>query len=135
MQKYKLCTEISWDDVIDKLDKELQSGSAKMLRHTYYLGSDYRPNTIQKAFDEVVENSPLKLGDNEMHLFISFTSNAQVFGRHRDTDDVFLVQAIGRMIYELDKEYILNPGDSLFVPRGTYHAPKVIEPRVTLSFA
>ena len=135
MQKYKLCTEITWADVIDKLNQELQTGSAKCLRHTYYLGNDYRPTTIQRAFDEVMENNPLTLDDNEMHLFISFTPNAQVFGKHRDNDDVFLVQAIGKMVYELDREYVLSPGDSLFVPMGTYHTPKVIEPRVTLSFA
>ena len=135
MLQYKFCAEITWEDVMDKLNQELQTGSAKCMRHTYYLGNSYRPNTIQRAFDEVIGNSPLTLGDNEMHLFISFTPSAQVFGKHRDNDDVFLVQAIGKMIYELDREYVLSPGDSLFVPMGTYHTPKVIEPRVTLSFA
>ena len=135
MSQYKLCAEITWEDVMDKLNQELQTGSAKCMRHTYYLGNSYRPNTIQRAFDEVIGNSPLTLGDNEMHLFISFTPSAQVFGKHRDNDDVFLVQAIGKMIYEIDREYVLSPGDSLFVPMGTYHTPKVIEPRVTLSFA
>ena len=33
------------------------------------------------------------------------------------------------------QEFILNPGDSLFISEGTYHDPTILEPRVTLSFS
>ena len=144
MRKYEYPTKITWEDVIDKLDKEIQMGKdlldgldvAYRMRDTYYLSSGYRPKTFQQAYDEVLSDCPLRINSyNKMDVYISFTGGAESFGKHKDTDDVLIVQAIGRMKYTLDKDYILNPGDSLFIPEGTYHAPTILEPRVTLSFS
>ena len=51
--------------------------------------------------------------------------------------DVLIVQAIGSVCYSFDdgKIFRLNPGDSIFIPKGVYHNPIVLEPRVTLSFS
>ena len=138
MRTYKYPPKITWEDTIDKLDYELQLGNdiAYRMRDTYYLSTRYRPNTFQQAYDEVLSNCPLRIdGDTEMDVYISFTGGAESFDKHKDTDDVLIVQAIGRMKYTLDKDYILNPGDALFIPEGTYHAPTILEPRVTLSFS
>ena len=138
MRIHKNPPKITWEDAIDKLNYELQLGDDVAVRmlDTYYLSSPYRPNTFQKAYDEVLSNCPLIVDDyTAMDVYISFTGGAESFGKHKDTDDVLIVQAIGRMKYTLDKDYILNPGDSLFIPEGTYHAPTILEPRVTLSFS
>ena len=53
MRKYEYPTKITWEDVIDKLDKEIQMGKdpvdgldvAYRMRDTYYLSSYYRPKT------------------------------------------------------------------------------------------
>ena len=143
MRIYKNPPKITWEDAIDKLNYELQLGDDVAVRmlDTYYLSSPYRPNTFQKAYDEVLSNCPLIVDDyTAMDVYISFTGGAESFGKHKDTDDVLIVQAIGRMKYilynhEIPQEFILNPGDSLFIPEGTYHDPKILEPRVTLSFS
>ena len=143
MRTYKYAPKITWEDTIDKLDYELQLGNdiAYRMRDTYYLSSRYRPNTFQQAYDDVLSNCPLRIdGDTEMDVYISFTGGAESFDKHKDTDDVLIVQAIGRMKYTLynhqtPQEFILNPGDSLFIPEGTYHDPTTLEPRVTLSFS
>ena len=62
MRKYEYPTKITWEDVIDKLDKEIQMGKdlidgldvAYRMRDTYYLSSGYRPKTFQQAYDEVL---------------------------------------------------------------------------------
>ena len=149
MRKYVYPTKITWEDVIDidKLDKEIQMGKgaygdiACRMRDTYYLSSRYRPKTLQQAYDEVLSDCPLIISKwNEMDVYISFTGGAESFGKHKDDCDVLIVQAIGRMKYTLYKdripqEYILNPGESLFIPEGVYHDPTTLEPRVTLSFS
>jgi|TARA_A100001388_G_scaffold55529_1_gene38204 ribosomal protein L16 Arg81 hydroxylase len=148
MQKYEYPTKITWEDTIDKLDKEIQMGKdaegldvAYRMRDTYYLSGRYRPKTFQDAYDEVLSNCPLRIdGYNEMDVYVSFTGGAESFGKHKDTDDVLIVQAIGRMKYtlythQIPQEFILSPGDSLFIPEGTYHDPTTLEPRVTLSFS
>ena len=57
-------------------------------------------------------------------------------GNYPDENDVLIVQAVGRMIYKIeDNQYILFPGDSLFISAGTYHEPHVTCPRITLSFS
>ena len=100
-----------------------------------------RPKTLQQAYDEVLSDCPLRINShNKMDVYISFTGGAESFGKHKDTDDVLIVQAIGRMKYtlythQIPQEFILSPGDSLFIPEGTYHDPTTLEPRVTLSFS
>ena len=143
MRIYKNPPKITWEDAIDKLNYELQLGDDVAVRmlDTYYLSSPYRPNTFQKAYDEVLSNCPLIVDDyTAMDVYISFTGGAESFGKHKDTDDVLIVQAIGRMKYtlythQIPQEFILSPGDSLFIPEGTYHDPTTLEPRVTLSFS
>ena len=56
----------------------------------------------------------------------------------KDTTDVFYVEAQGKtrwIVYEnnISYEYILEPGDMIFVPASIYHEIKPITPRVGIS--
>ena len=48
-----------------------------------------------------------------------------------------IVQSFGRVKYRFDdgSEVTLNPSDALYIPKGMYHNPIIMEPRITLSFA
>ena len=103
MRKYEYPTKITWEDVIDKLDKEIQMGKdlidgldvAYRMRDTYYLSSGYRPKTFQQAYDEVLSDCPLRINSyNKMDVYISFTGGAESFGKHKDTDDVMIVHCL-----------------------------------------
>lgn len=50
--------------------------------------------------------------------------------------DVLIVQAVGLVEYFFDDDssYKLEPGDSIYIPKGIYHKPKIFGPRITLSF-
>lgn len=130
---------ITWEDVALKLDYEVIEKTHRVLNRpsqppTFITQNDYLPNTIGKAYDEVCDAYNSKLA---IHVYASFDPNATVFSRHSDSMDVLIVQAIGKMYYDLDdgSRVTLDPGDSLFMKRGVYHNPTVIEPRVTLSFS
>jgi len=135
--KYPIAKDITWDDAIEKISKE----SSKMVviyensspnPPTFFLMEDYYPATIGDTFEAVSKDSGVKV----MHMYTSFGSNSMTFGRHYDPVDVLLVQAKGSTTYQCDDDtYTLNPGDSLFIPKESYHNPIVSGPRVTLSFS
>lgn len=140
---FPLSKSIQWKDVIDKLNYEYSHGcredickSCKDILNppTFLMISEYFPNSIGDAYEEVCIGLESKMN---MHLYTSLGSNADTFGRHKDTEDVMIVQSVGRMIYKFDDgcSYTLCPGDSIFIGEGVYHNPIVIEPRVTLSFS
>tara|TARA_R100000353_G_scaffold167933_1_gene130233 strand:+ start:576 stop:1010 length:435 start_codon:yes stop_codon:yes gene_type:complete len=127
---YNVCSQVSWADVIDKLNHEVHNNTARVMGTTYVLHNNYRPNTLQKAYEEVT------LGNANMHVFLSFTSDSPTYGKHKDPDDVLLVQAIGEMKYFIQDQWIkIVPGQHIYIPMGVYHTPVVLTPRVTLSFS
>jgi ribosomal protein L16 Arg81 hydroxylase len=72
------------------------------------------------------------------HIYTSMSSSSKTFGRHKDTTDVYFIQAVGRtkwIIEEEDKKftYILMPGDMIFLPIGLYHTPMPLGRRVGIS--
>ena len=136
--KYQICKDILWEDIIQKINNECfkQSHrliSNKRLETLFILHNDFYPGSIRSAFDEV--NNDCKVKD--LHIYTSFSQNAPTFGRHCDSDDVLIVQSFGQMKYEFDDGVIveMNPGDSLYIPEGIYHNPISFNPRITLSFS
>lgn len=139
-EHFSYAKSVVWADVIHKLDNEFSQNTHKMIVNdetsapTFVMHNYYFPNTIDYAYREVCE---VLNSDMCMHLYTSFTSHSCSFGRHKDTVDVLIVQSIGRMKYSFDDGHtcILNPGDSLFIEKGVYHNPIVLEPRATLSYS
>jgi len=154
--KYPIAGNISWDDVIEKISKESSdmiilwkefeiqsaktdanneklacfSGSSNL--PTFFLIKDYYPGTIGETFQEVNKDCGVKV----MHTYVSFGDYSMTFGNHNDDLNVLLVQAKGSTSYICDENnYTLNPGDSLFIPKGFNHNPVITGPRVTLSFS
>jgi mannose-6-phosphate isomerase-like protein (cupin superfamily) len=70
---------------------------------------------------------------------ISFTDAEPTTGLHNDPVDVFYVQCIGKVIWNIyidDRhyEYELGEGDVIFVPSGINHEIKSLGPRAAISF-
>jgi len=130
---------IIWDDVIQQISSECLNGTHKLVvdpsvdSPTIVLHDNYLLGTINDAFNEVQLETQIKI----VHLYISFAKNASTFGRHRDDENVLIVQSIGNVSYRFDNQtiYNLSPGDSLLIPMGVYHEPIVHGSRVTLSFS
>jgi len=133
---------ITWEDIIDKINFEFSLGEviAKIINDdnltppSLMLPTPYYPKSIGVAYEEVCFENQNQM---HMHLYTSFASDSNTFGRHNDDDDVLIVQSIGSMSYSFDDgcKVTLFPGDSLFIRREVYHNPIVLEPRATLSFS
>lgn len=149
---FDICKKITWDDVILKLSNEMENKTyslalnqddiMNMLSYPFSqqkdfpglrLQNQYYPNTILDAFNYVKEKTKVEI----LKIYLSFCKDNSTFGRHNDIMDVLIVQAIGEVSYRFDDGsiYDLTPGDSIFIPKGTYHDPIVKSTRVTLSFS
>ena len=147
---YQSPKEVTWNDMIDKLSYEFDNDNPKFIIDaletfdvslrgiralhsnvppTFVCHTDYYPGAFLNAFNEVKNYS-------EMHVYCSLGKKSLTFGNHKDDVDVLLVQSVGKITYDIEgKIYNLNPGDSLFIPSGTYHNPIITQPRITLSFS
>ena len=136
---------VTWDDVIKKLESEFTetthalqvSGSRSHFPRVGIIGQNSKFfGTMLDAVNTVRLDVEKKYGYCDVDTYVSFCKDSCAHGRHCDDKDVLLVQAIGCMEYEFDNmpSYTLNPGDSLFIPEGVFHKPKVLSPRCTLSF-
>jgi hypothetical protein len=136
--RFPKAKEVTWDDVVTKIDLEFKAGTHKAIySHSYaptlILHQKVFPGTIGEAYKEVEEQE----GIIDMHVYTSFGAGAQSFGNHKDTMDSVLVQAIGRTGYVIENKdlYWLDPGDAIWIPRNVWHEPKIIGPRAILSFS
>ena len=135
--KYPIAKNISWDDVIEKTSYESSEivvvwNNSSQNPPTFFLMGNYYPGTIGETYKVVNEDCGVEV----MHMYTSFGNDSMTFGNHCDPVDVLLVQAKGSTSYRCgDITYTLNPGDSLLLPKESYHEPIVSGPRVTLSFS
>jgi len=86
-------------------------------------------------------NFLIKLFKYENHqsdgIDLFFCLVSQVGEAHADKEDVFIIGLKGKVIYKVfdteDKEYIIEKGDMIFIPRGTKHKVIGINPRIVAS--
>lgn len=139
LEYYKSYFDIlpSWDNVITALNYDIT----------------HRPNSVKVLKDlgfvthyghevEIVENIRKQIHvmrpEEEIctaHLYISLLTISETFGWHKDETDVFFVQAIGQTKWQIEGglEFILSPGDMLFVAKNLMHNTIPLSPRVGIS--
>jgi len=68
---------------------------------------------------------------------MNITAHGGSNGNHFDQDDVYFWQAQGRTRWQFDSgyEYLLEPGDLIFVPAGVYHNVIPLGPRIGISMS
>ena len=130
----------SWQDVLDDLSLNFTENSpSSPINVQEDLGFvTYRGNRLPKV--ERIRQEAARFDSRlpcTAHLYISLMSFSKTFGRHKDSADVFYIQALGKTHWAIDDdgnhEYDLVEGDMLFIPAGMYHASTPITPRVGLS--
>ena len=72
---------------------------------------------------------------DEVDLFFSLVS--QVGNSHVDTEDVFIIGLKGKIIYRVfdfeNKDYSIEKGDMIFIPKNIKHKAIGINPRIIVS--
>jgi hypothetical protein len=72
------------------------------------------------------------------HIYISIFTKSITYGRHKDASDVFYTQGAGKTHWIVEDEgesyeYVLDEGDMLYLPKGTFHTPNPLTPRYGIS--
>jgi len=90
------------------------------------------PDELKKLFLEAKE----KFKINHCHTYCSLSTRSTLLNRHDDLMSVLIVAGLGEVEYEFDdgKKYTINPGDAIYIPRKTYHKPKIFGSRITFSY-
>jgi len=72
---------------------------------------------------------------DEVDLYFSLVS--QIGNSHVDTEDVFIIGLKGKIIYRVfdfeNKDYSIEKGDMIFIPKGVKHKAIGINPRIIIS--
>ena len=72
---------------------------------------------------------------DEVDLFFSLVS--QIGNSHVDIEDVFIIGLKGKIIYRVfdfeNKDYSIEKGDMIFIPKGIKHKAIGINPRIIVS--
>ena len=131
----------TWEDVIHCLDFGLRYNDIQPVKD---LGDGgyvcYDGRTLKETLPIISQLDALYGHPaTEAHLYISFTSDSKVFEKHNDTAHVWVWNILGTTewtVWDDGKKvtYMLEPGDSVYVPEGMYHKPNPITPRALLSF-
>jgi ribosomal protein L16 Arg81 hydroxylase len=74
------------------------------------------------------------LGCDTAHLYFNVSLNGGSFGRHNDDVNVYFWQCQGSTKWVMDDcEYVLEPGDMIYVPKYVYHDVIPLTPRAGIS--
>ena len=126
----------SWEDVILDLNRNIQEGQHVIALNNLGFVTHFgeRMEKVKPIVDHIRTmrpNEPMYTA----HVYISLLSNSETFSNHKDETDVFFVLALGKMKWIIDdtEEHKLTAGDMLFIPKGAYHAPVPLSPRVGVS--
>jgi ribosomal protein L16 Arg81 hydroxylase len=134
---------VTWDDIVSNVN--LCNDVNDPIK--YLKGTFITHKVLNKKLDQIAR--PIRAELREVypgshgytsHVYSSMTINAETFGRHKDTADVFFLGIKGTTQFEIwDRNnnvssYIIEVGDVVFVPRGLYHNTTALTPRSGISF-
>jgi len=121
------------------------------MMHERGMAPRFAKDIVKEIKDFFVDPAPKKFNDeydkghpNATNIaFVGIGKESGSYPRHKDTMDVFIVQVIGEIKFTIgyteepsdaDETRILRPGDSVYIPRGTWHHIQPSVSRVTFSF-
>lgn len=91
------------------------------------------PEEAQSLYNKFISNNPQKKpGD--------FSPSMMVPTIHSDPVDGMFVQCVGNVIWTgyydgYQEEWLVSPGDLVYIPKGVSHSVKTLEPRCSISVA
>jgi len=129
---------LTWDEVLEELEKHIVSNlDYDPKNNLRFIIFETTHPTIKEFVKQYSTLDPqLHCG---AHGYINLMSKSGENGRHKDQADVLFWQITGKthwLVEDIDctKNYILNPGDAVYVPRSVYHTVTSLSPRAGISF-
>lgn len=127
----------TWEEILEDVEHNLLNNKhVKLLgNYGFVTHEGERIPSVLKIKEEIHKLNPSAICS--AHIYISLFSKSQTFGRHKDTSDVFFIQALGQTEWMIEdtqiKSFVLSPGDMVYIPKHMYHTPYPKGPRVGLS--
>lgn len=129
----------SWDSIIKNIDRNLSENLEVKIKNNLGI--------VTHDLSDIAETySPLELIKKQnpgqiysAHFYVSLSRVSETFGKHKDVSDVWFWQCQGKTkwtVYENNDEYeyILSPGDVIYVPKQIYHNTQPLTARAGVSF-
>ena len=126
----------TWDDILQVLSRTAkQNPKFKITKNLVFpvmIGNQLKH--VGDFQQEYAKLDPYK--QSSAHLYISL-SDSGTYGRHKDTADVIFWQLQGStnwLVEDTEKaEYVLTPGDAIYIPMGMFHTVTSLSPRAGVS--
>jgi len=104
-----------------------------VLNSIFEITGVHRFAPFQKLFNDLNKTHNKNNLNSDLNLFFSFTAGARSI-THKDAYDVYIIGVKGRTLYKVeDKEYMVTPGDLLYIPKRFIHTAIGLDPRIILS--
>jgi hypothetical protein len=144
-----------WSDFINNINSAIKDDSYakeppllnfERVNHVRFydkltIGIDHSNKYPYKGLPEIINFlKTLNLEPFVTMSLMNFADSQKTTSRHSDNCLIFYVQAVGSakwciLVDDLEKEFVLEPGDVIFVPDGLMHEIVPLMPRAALSFA
>jgi ribosomal protein L16 Arg81 hydroxylase len=119
---------IGWDELINNFNESAVAGED--IKHVCLgLFTSHSAHKIKKVSQLMDE-----LDCTTAHLYFNISLNGGSYGNHRDYADVYFWQCQGKTKWLFNNsEYVLEPGDMIYVKKGVYHHVIPLTPRAGIS--
>jgi ribosomal protein L16 Arg81 hydroxylase len=125
------CDTVTWDELFENYDYSVRNKRIFIMKN---------PGFFQTHDGHMIEKLKpvLKALDcNEAFAFFNLTTAAKGFPKHKDDYDVIYWQCIGKTLWKVEGhgDFEMEPGDLIYIPKGTYHEVIALTPRLGFSMA
>ena len=123
---------VNWDELIENWDFTIKNDyEIKAYLPGFFVC--HHAHFIKKVQECIVNNNFV----NDAHAYFNLTSTGGTFGKHKDRNNVYYWQCIGKTKWVVDGygTFILEPGDLIYIPMGVYHEVIPLTPRLGISMA
>jgi len=95
-----------------------------------------RDNFNDKVNDIIEKEAAIPFNIQYANTYANVVAESFVFDSHNDPMSIMIVQCIGlsQYIFNDGSVHTLEPGDGIYIPRGTYHKPRIFGPRYMHSY-
>lgn len=122
---------VTWDDMIETYNTAIEEGGEikANLPGFFVCHNAHKIEKVREAME--------MLGVTDAHAYFNISHRGKTFGEHYDDIDVFYWQCIGKVkvIVDGSKEFILEPGDMIKLPKYIHHHVIPLTPRVGISMS
>jgi mannose-6-phosphate isomerase-like protein (cupin superfamily) len=122
---------VNWDELIETYNTATETDpNIKVFLPGFFVC--HNADILEKV------QKAMKMLDNSIdaHCYFNISTRGKTFGWHTDTVNVYYWQCIGQVkILVEDKEFFLEPGDMVKIPKGAKHNVIPLTPRLGISIS